>query len=211
MRYGILVTLAFWSATGLAHAQTGYPAPGYPYGYPMPSGYPMGQGYAPGYQPRWSGYPPTGYAYPQPYYYPARQQAMSPQPYDPFPAPGPMPASSYGPASMPDDPHLPVPPPATPLPVSPREPCEPTLVNKLGGPCCPAAEQCATSVRATCDNPPPWVQWLCRPPQEPGGYCVYGRVEVLYWWFKNQEVGGLTNTGNISGSTSSVPAASAST
>ena len=51
---------------------------------------------------------------------------------------------------------------------------------------------------------PSWTDCLKNPDQSPGGYCVYSKFEVLYWWLKDQQVSGLTNTGNT-GNTVTVP------
>ena len=53
--------------------------------------------------------------------------------------------------------------------------------------------------------PSSWTDCTPPPPQAPGGYCYYGRLEVLYWWVHDQSVAGLSNIGNIGGSTVIVP------
>jgi hypothetical protein len=132
-----------------------------------------------------------------------RQPAPWVAAYTPYPPPpSPVPTVTRPPVStqfamsspIPDD-STRFPPPSVPhLPVAPEEPCEPMFITKVG-PACASGGGVA----------PAWTDCMTRPNQSPGGYCVYGRAEVLYWWLQPQSVSGLSSTGNISNNSVTVP------
>ncbi len=219
MRKGLLWTLAFWLAVGVAHAQGPW--------YPPYAAYP-GYGPMPGYAPPgYMSYPPPnappGFVpYAQPFTPPgflpySQSVATAPASIQPVSCESCQAAANGAPA-----PTAPSPTPWSPATAAWATPGSAPVSAGVAcvypGP--QAAGVSSFQGQATGCSPPSCTPPSCTPPCcmpptmepcygtypacAPIGYRWYGKGEVLYWFFSNQAIPGLANLGST-GSTIAVP------